>query len=367
MTSANLKTEKPLAERPEEWDFRTLNTWEYFTATVYEYLRSHKKIRGYIEKFLDSQFQELWECRIAHGSSPYDDSFREWNGLTVREALQRADGGPEKLASEVVFHGRGKGAVPRPPLTQFCRELAATIGLPYHPLLWTIATRFWEFPEPWIVLDRDREPEILKRRCAIVSILPAVIVADTPLLGFGDLKDPMELIKTLMPASLQKGASRANQNSKFLWKRFWARERATLRETNTVVLLKRESVLVGALNRVLAGRSIYSDRHFPKLPLSDRTRLLLLQKPTGSALVQLHRFLLEDAYPKHIRRFVVPTLASDVQSPEYLFGDPYCVQRYFEATVFVDRYASKKTIGHDFAEAVSNELVPPGGQQNQRI
>jgi hypothetical protein len=63
------------------------------------------------------------------------------------------------------------------------------------------------------------------------------------------------------------------------------------------------SALVKAINKVIAGPSIYEEKRFAGVPLRPETaELLLKETPTGARLAHLNRLLLEDAYPSDISR-----------------------------------------------------------------
>ena len=79
--SARQKPERPKENSeprrldPEEWDFRALHEWEYFTATAYEYIRSHEQVHAALTKWLDSSFKKNWEllgrvCKLLKKALP---------------------------------------------------------------------------------------------------------------------------------------------------------------------------------------------------------------------------------------------------------------------------------------------------------
>jgi RHS repeat-associated protein len=61
-------------------------------------------------------------------------------------------------------------------------------------------------------------------------------------------------------------------------------------------------ILVGALNRILDGSSIYDATAFAGVQLSGETQFLLSQNPSGADRVRLNRLLLEDAFPTYINK-----------------------------------------------------------------
>jgi hypothetical protein len=61
------------------------------------------------------------------------------------------------------------------------------------------------------------------------------------------------------------------------------------------------AALVRGLNKLAKGPCLYDPVRFPEKILSDETRELRAQNPTGQKLAQLNRLLLCDAYPQELR------------------------------------------------------------------
>ncbi len=61
-----------------------------------------------------------------------------------------------------------------------------------------------------------------------------------------------------------------------------------------------QTALVGDLNRIIQGPSVFDAPRFAGIVLRPVTRKLLAQNPAGANLVRLNRLLLEDAYPKEL-------------------------------------------------------------------
>ncbi len=97
--------------------------------------------------------------------------------------------------------------------------------------------------------------------------------------------------------------------SGYLWTNFTATGKQTLSNTNSTQA-QLASTLTSELNTILQGGSIYDSTRFAAVNLSGRTRRLLLLNPTGSDLVRLNRFLIEDAYGGEINR--LPSTLFDV-------------------------------------------------------
>jgi len=89
--------------------------------------------------------------------------------------------------------------------------------------------------------------------------------------------------------------------SRFLWSQFSEPARRVLTDTNST-LEQRQSVLVGDLNKILQGKSIYDAQRFAAVSLSEKARGLITQELEGDKLTLLNRLLLEDAYPTAITK-----------------------------------------------------------------
>lgn len=66
--------------------------------------------------------------------------------------------------------------------------------------------------------------------------------------------------------------------------------------------VKAAVAVVEDLNRIIQGPLIYSTERFANVTLTDRTRRLLYEQPTGPDLVLLNRWLIADAYHRELRR-----------------------------------------------------------------
>jgi RHS repeat-associated protein len=99
----------------------------------------------------------------------------------------------------------------------------------------------------------------------------------------------------------QKLTNHVDQVSLFLWTNFTLAAQNTLISPSTTVA-QLQSTIIGQVNPILQGPSIYTSNRFAAVTLSGRTRRLLLKNPTGSDLIRLNRFLLEDAYPSDVAR-----------------------------------------------------------------
>ena len=65
-----------------------------------------------------------------------------------------------------------------------------------------------------------------------------------------------------------------------------------------------QKALVDELNRLIQGESLYDEQLFAHVTLTEETRKLIAQNPSGAALIQLNRILLEEAYPQEIAKYL---------------------------------------------------------------
>ena len=77
------------------------------------------------------------------------------------------------------------------------------------------------------------------------------------------------------------------------------------------------NALIAFLNQVILSDSFYDKNRFAEVALSKKTKLLLAQKPEGDDLALLNRLLLEDAYPRAIRRHAPSPIEVQADSLEY--------------------------------------------------
>ena len=84
--------------------------------------------------------------------------------------------------------------------------------------------------------------------------------------------------------------------SLFLWNQFLAPSRDVLNNATSSEADIR-TTLLGELNRLIEGSSIYDQTRFLNITLSAETKALQQGNPTGTDLARLNRLLLMDAYP----------------------------------------------------------------------
>jgi predicted phage baseplate assembly protein len=127
------------------------------------------------------------------------------------------------------------------------------------------------------------------------------------LLRVSDLKDnAVPLVEALIDPS--------NNLSNYLVPQFSAYTRQLLVEhfrSKGPVTESLKAALIKELNNIIEGECIYQQKRFDGIVLTEATQALLQKNPQGDALVQLNRWLLEDAYPKGIApspRQVLPAM-----------------------------------------------------------
>ncbi len=77
------------------------------------------------------------------------------------------------------------------------------------------------------------------------------------------------------------------------------------------------NALIASLNQAIISDGLYDKDRFAEVPLANNTKLLISQKPEGAARALMNRLLLEDAYPKAIRRHAPAPIEVQADSLEY--------------------------------------------------
>jgi hypothetical protein len=118
-------------------------------------------------------------------------------------------------------------------------------------------------------------------------------------------------------------AESANPVSKFLWRQFSNATRRGLHthECGVDNTEYARTALVERLNTVLNGSSIYHERRFADVKLAEETRRRAQQESGGEDLIRLNRMLLEEAFPRDIRRNF-QLLLRDVMDWDYWLASP---------------------------------------------
>ncbi len=116
------------------------------------------------------------------------------------------------------------------------------------------------------------------------------------LFEMGDLRDAAGLAVEL------READENDPLSKYIYEQLYEDTQELLNEfdeTAPASKLMREALIL-ELNRILRGPSLYSDRRFTGIELSDDIQALIASQPRGVQLIRLNRLLMEAAYPKKI-------------------------------------------------------------------
>ncbi|MBU4366194.1 MAG: hypothetical protein KKF10_03595 [Verrucomicrobia bacterium] len=77
------------------------------------------------------------------------------------------------------------------------------------------------------------------------------------------------------------------------------------------------NALIASLNQVILSDALYDKDRFAEVSLTKKTKLLIDQKPEGDTRALMNRLLLEDAYPKAIRRHAPSPIEVQADSLEY--------------------------------------------------
>lgn len=77
------------------------------------------------------------------------------------------------------------------------------------------------------------------------------------------------------------------------------------------------NALIAYLNQVIISDALYDKDRFAEVALAKKTKLLIDQKPEGDTRALMNRLLLEDAYPKAIRRYAPAPIEVSADSLEY--------------------------------------------------
>jgi YidC/Oxa1 family membrane protein insertase len=130
---------------------------------------------------------------------------------------------------------------------------------------------------------------------------PSVPAPSPSLFGVGDFKDIASLAVKLQNAR--------DPLSQYLREQFSEETRLLLDGYDSSIpvsqqlqkALQLQEALVDELNPLLQkGDSLYDEQLFAHVALTEETRKLIAENPTGEELVRLNRMLLEDAYPREI-------------------------------------------------------------------
>jgi hypothetical protein len=112
-----------------------------------------------------------------------------------------------------------------------------------------------------------------------------------------------------------------------------------------------QQAVMAELKRQIERGSLYDEQRFALITLTDGTRRLLEKNPQGKDLMQLNRWLLEEAYPQEIAKSKIYLRKAHNEIAFYTWGDRECC---------LPRGATTATLKDDWAEANQS------GQQNQK-
>ena len=176
--------------------------------------------------------------------------------------------------------------------------------------------------------------------------------------ALGDIQDVHGFVQRLLASSafsadeikdLSKLASslkgQSNAVSVFLWQGLSKPEQEMLinYEPTVTIPFQLKEVLVQALNKAVAGKSLYEPERFHGILLRRETTNLMGQSPTGANPARLNRLLLEDAYPSELSRnllsdpvaqfLTIAGLTNHVDAAHPANGDPNHLESLFETNL----------------------------------
>lgn len=153
------------------------------------------------------------------------------------------------------------------------------------------------------LIDREK-PAHTSFYLAMAAPAPQIVAAGDPWLRIGlreatfpsqfsaeDVRDPVGLTR--------KFVRRSDLVSQFLWNALGGSVQRALASPDTP-LPEAHSLLLGELNRIIQGPSIYQPGRFAQVTLSKEAATIFSQQPEGQELARLNRLFLEDAYPQEI-------------------------------------------------------------------
>jgi ACS family hexuronate transporter-like MFS transporter len=139
---------------------------------------------------------------------------------------------------------------------------------------------------------------------------------------------------------IEKLRSSFDPVSRYLWDRFSAQSQKVLTDPNSTSR-QQQDALIGGGDNVLRGPSIYDAQRFAGVTLSEKTLTRKSQNPRDQKdLIRLNRLLLEDAYPREIRKSVFLMTERDYSNIINAFLLAYTVM-YTVAGRFVDKVGEK--------------------------
>lgn len=107
-----------------------------------------------------------------------------------------------------------------------------------------------------------------------------------------------------LPSLLQQLNQHTDPVSLFIYQSLSRPTIQALQQNGASDALKQD--LAQDLNKIINGPTMYDQQRFSAVSLQPATKQLLAQNPTGEAIVRLNRALLVDAYPREIKKNLLP-------------------------------------------------------------
>lgn len=150
---------------------------------------------------------------------------------------------------------------------------------------------FFSLPWRWMPFHWATQPDANAIACSQVVHWPTH--SDSALFSLLNIKNS--------PGLANKLRDKSNEVSQFLMNQFSADGRRLLDDSNPAKD-KLQDVLIGELNNVLKGPSLYGEQGFAEMQKSREAVALQARNPRGDEIFRLNRLLLEDAYPEDLTR-----------------------------------------------------------------
>ncbi len=117
----------------------------------------------------------------------------------------------------------------------------------------------------------------------------------TPAIESSEIRDPAAFAMRLKEGS--------NNVSKFVWSQVSATNQVKVNALLTAGLSSQiPLVLFDDINKLIASGSIYDEKRFAGIALSDTTKAALASNPKDAGILKVNRLLMEDAFPQDLAR-----------------------------------------------------------------
>ncbi|MAG69469.1 MAG: hypothetical protein CL471_04105 [Acidobacteria bacterium] len=199
-------------------------------------------------------------------------------------------------------------------------------------------------------------------------------IGGIPLFSSLDFKDINELIKHFIGAPTPLSAFAYSKMSDIFQEQTAKMKRgsAVNIKTKSAVNIKNREIndfiiecFINELNLILQGDNLYEEERFKGIILSKETWNLLRQNPEGEMLIRLNRLLLEDAYPKQIKKFdfsVSETLKNF--NPENL-DQPVSIEKWPETERVDNGTSYVKSNAKDYVKAEEQDKLVAERQRQE--